>query len=68
MVEALESKIDSFERVDRMLASAEARNALREIDRRREALGTRVRQAIDDVQDAEFRELETGEQSGRPFP
>ena len=37
----LESKLNSFERLDRMLASAEARrnNALREIDRHREALG-----------------------------
>ena len=43
----LESKLDSFERLDRMLASAEARrnNALREIDRHREALGAAVRQA-----------------------
>ena len=54
MAEALESKIDSFERIDRMLASAEARrnNALREIDRHREALGAAMRQAIDEVQDA----------------
>ena len=37
VAETLESKIDSFERIDRMLASAEARrnNALREIDRHR---------------------------------
>ena len=35
MAEALSSKIDPFERIDRMLASSEARrnNALREIDR-----------------------------------
>jgi hypothetical protein len=62
MAEALDSKIDSFERVDRTLASAEARRstAPREIDRRRQALGARVRQAV--VQDAEFRDVETGEQ------
>ena len=37
----VESKLDSFERLDRMLASAEARrsNALREIERHRAALG-----------------------------
>ena len=66
MAEALESKIDSFERLDRMLASAEARrnNALREIDRHREALGAAMRQAVDEVQDAEFRDVETGEVSG----
>jgi hypothetical protein len=62
----VESKLDSFERLDRMLASAEARrnNALREIDRHREALGGAVRQAIDEVQDAEFRDVETGEVGG----
>ena len=61
-----ESKLDSFERLDRMLASAEARrnNALREIDRHREALGRAVRQAIDEVQDAEFRDVETGSVGG----
>ena len=68
--EALESKIDSFERLDRMLSSAEARrnNALREIDRHREALGAAMRQAVDEVQDAEFRDVETGEVSGGTPP
>jgi hypothetical protein len=62
----VESKLDSFERLDRMLASAEARrnNALREIDRHREALGAAVRQTIDEVQDAEFRDVDTGEIGG----
>jgi hypothetical protein len=64
----LESKIDVFERIDRMLASAEARrnNALREIDRYRDAAGTAVRRAIDEVEDIEFRDVETGEISGEP--
>ena len=59
----LECKLDSFERLDRMLASAEARrnNALREIDRHRSALGVAVRQAIDEAEDVEFRDVETGE-------
>ena len=59
----LESKLNSFERLDRMLASAEARrnNALREIDRHREALGGAVRQSIEEVEDVEFRDVETGE-------
>jgi hypothetical protein len=53
-----------------MLASAEARrnNALREIDRHREALGAAMRRAVDVVEDAEFREVETGEESGGPPP
>ena len=50
----LESKVDSFERLDRMQASVEARrnNALREIDRHRETLGAAARQAIEEAQDA----------------
>jgi hypothetical protein len=64
----LELKIDVFERIDRMLASAEARrnNALREIDRHREAAGAAARTALEDVEDVEFRDVETGETSGAP--
>jgi hypothetical protein len=70
MAETLEGKIDSFERFDRMLASSEARrnNALREIERHRAALGVAVRQAIDEVQDAEFRDVDTGEVAGASAP
>jgi hypothetical protein len=59
----LASRMDDFERIDRMLSSAEARrnNALREIDHHREALGAAIRGAIDEVTDAEFRDVETGE-------
>jgi hypothetical protein len=59
----LESKLDSFERLDRMLASAEVRrnNALREIDRHRDALGGAARRSIEEIEDAEFRDVETGE-------
>jgi hypothetical protein len=60
---ALESKLDSFERLDRLLASAEARrnNALREVDRHRDALGGGVRRSIGEIEDAEFQDVETGE-------
>jgi hypothetical protein len=70
MAETFAQEIDFLESLDRMLASAEARrnNALREIDRHREALGVRVRQAIDEVQDAEFRDVETGEENGGSAP
>jgi hypothetical protein len=70
VAEAFAEEIDSVERFDRMLASAEARrnNALREIDRHRSALGAVVRQAIDEVEDAEFRDVETGEVIGAPPP
>jgi recombination DNA repair RAD52 pathway protein len=66
MAETLKSKIDSFERIDRMLASAEARrnNALREIDRRREAMGIAIRRSIDEAEDVEFRDVETGKTRG----
>jgi hypothetical protein len=62
-----EEKIDTLERLDRMLASAEARrnNALREIDRHREALGGAARGAIDEIEDAEFREVDSEDQNER---
>ena len=46
-----------------MLASAEARrnNALREVDRHRDALGGGVRRSIGEIEDAEFQDVETGE-------
>jgi hypothetical protein len=46
-----------------MLASAEARrnNALREIDPHRDALGGGVRRSIEEIEDAEFRDVESGE-------
>jgi hypothetical protein len=64
--ETLHANVDSFERLDRMLASAEARrnNALREIDRHREATGVAVRRAIGEVEDVQFRDVETGEIGG----
>jgi hypothetical protein len=70
MAKTLEGEIDSFERFDRMLASSEARrnNALREIERHRAALGAAVRQVIDGVQDAEFRDVDTGEEGGGAPP
>ena len=63
----LQHNLHRFERLDRMLASAEARrnNALREIDRHRSAFGAAVRQAIDEAEDVEFRDVETGEVTAR---
>jgi hypothetical protein len=58
---ALSKKLDEFERIDRMITSAEARrnNALREIDRHRATLGAALRAAVDEVEDAEFTDVET---------
>ena len=66
----IEDKLDSFERLDRMLASAEARrnNALREIDRHRDALGSGVRRSIEEIEDAEFRDLEPHEAAAEAKP
>jgi hypothetical protein len=63
VAKTLESKLASFEQLDRMLSSAEARrnNALREIDRHRETLGRGVRRSIEEIEDAEFRDIETGD-------
>jgi hypothetical protein len=70
MAGTLETNLDAFERFDRMLASSEARrnNALREIDRHRAAFGAAIRQAINDVQDAEFLDVETGAAGGGTLP
>jgi hypothetical protein len=59
MAEALAFKIDEIERIDRMVAGAEARRnvALREIDRHRATLGAALRKAADEVLDAEFKEI-----------
>ena len=70
MAETLEGKIDSFERFDRLLASSEARrnNARQEIERHRAALGAAMRQAMDEIPDAEFRDIDTGEVGGAAPP
>ncbi len=57
-VQAFRISINEYLALDRLLSSAEdRRNAvLREIQRRREGLGQRLRQASDDVIDAEYSE------------
>jgi hypothetical protein len=49
-------------------AADKPNNALREIDRHREAFGAAMRQAVDEVQDAEFRDVETGAVGGGAPP
>jgi hypothetical protein len=62
MAQTLALKLDPVERIDRMLAGAEARrnNALREIERHRETLAMALRQTAKDVEDAEFTEIGPG--------
>jgi sirohydrochlorin ferrochelatase len=58
MAGALALKIDEVERIDRMVAGAEARLnvALREIYRHRATLAA-LRQAVDEALDAEFKAI-----------
>jgi hypothetical protein len=60
-VEALAPELDYIERIDRLTTIAEGRRSasLREIDRRRPALGERLRQSVQDVEDSEFEVIET---------
>ncbi|NDB68847.1 MAG: hypothetical protein EB015_12740 [Methylocystaceae bacterium] len=53
--QTLAKKIDEFERIDRLAANAEARRnaALRELERHREAVGRRLRNALS-TEDAQF--------------
>ena len=56
----IESKIDSFERLDRMLASAEARGTTR--CGKLIVIATRlsdVRRSIEQIEDAEFRDVDS---------
>ena len=61
-----ELNLETFERIERLLSGAEVRrnNALREIDRHRSAYGAAVRQTLDEVEDVEFRDVESGEVAG----
>jgi hypothetical protein len=66
----IESKLDSFERLDRMLASAEARrnNTFREIDRHRNVLGAAARRSVEEIEDAEFRDVEASDATAGAQP
>ena len=58
MAQTLSAKLDDIERIDRMLANAEARRhlVLREIDRHRAAVAARLRTATEAIEDAEYSE------------
>ena len=61
IAETLAARIDDIERIDRMIASAEQRRSamLREVDRHRASLASRLRRASDVVQ-AEFEDVTPG--------
>jgi hypothetical protein len=62
----IDKKLESVERLSLLIASAEARrnNAIREIDRHRAALGAAVRAAVEEVEEGEFTDVETGQAAG----
>jgi len=56
--DTLRDKLDLIERVDRLISIAEARrnDSLHEIERRRAALGEKLRRRVQEIEDAEFHE------------
>jgi hypothetical protein len=63
--EALSSRLDAIERIDRMVASAEARRnaVLREISRHRDALAVRLTEVSDTMFEAEFGQASNDDQA-----
>ena len=59
MAQTLSHKLDDIERIDRMIATTEARRhvVLREIDRHRDALAARLRAAVEAIEDGEYEEV-----------
>jgi hypothetical protein len=62
LAETLAARIDDIERIDRRIASAEQRRSamLREVDRHRASLASRLRLASDEVVQAEFEDVTPG--------
>jgi hypothetical protein len=61
MVQTLSLKLDDIERIEHMIAIAEARRntTLREIDRHRETLGEKLRRAVEQLEDRQLRMIES---------
>jgi len=55
LAQAFSNKLDELDRIERMIANADARriNLLREVERRRTALGARLRDASDQIIEGE---------------
>jgi hypothetical protein len=60
MAQTLSLKLDDIERIEHMIAIAEARRntTLREIDRHRETLGQKLRRAVPQLEDGQLRVIE----------
>jgi hypothetical protein len=63
MANTLVLSLDSVERIDRLIASNEGQrnSAMHEIERHRSALGAALREAAENIEDAEFNDVENGE-------
>ena len=61
--QTLALKLDTIERIERMIMQTEGRRnmILREIDRHRDVLAQRLRQAATEIEDAEFEEIPSAE-------
>ena len=61
--QTLALELDTIERIERMIMQAEGRRnrMLREIDRHRDVLAQRLREAATEIEDAEFEEILTAE-------
>ena len=59
MAQTFAAKLDEVERIDRMIASAEARRnlVLHEVERHREMFAATLRRAAEEAEDAEFKEV-----------
>ena len=67
IADALSKKLDYIERIDRLTTIAESRRngALREIDRRRAVLGETLRRSVQEIEDGEFKVIETTPAKGK---
>ena len=65
--DALKEEFDYIERIDRLTAIAESRrnDALNEIERRRVVLGATLRQEVQEIEDAEFKVIDTTPAKGK---
>jgi hypothetical protein len=61
--ETLAANLDTFERIDGMIMSLEARRnaTLREIERRRDGFATRLQRVVNQIEEADYREVPTRE-------
>ena len=67
MAYALVQKLDDIERIGRLITTAESRRdaSLREIERRRAVLGETLRRSVQEIEDAEFKVIETTPAQGK---